>query len=98
MTIEKGKLEKVITELMERAARDEEYRELVLKDSAKAIEEIAPGLELPDDFTVRFIEGDPEADLTIVLPPLKTELSDEELDDVAGGSGHSIGIFNWFKK
>jgi hypothetical protein len=73
-----------------RAMIDKNFRDLCLKDAAKAIKE-ATGEELPTDLKVKFIESQ-GADATFVLPNFKEnsdELDDKELDAVAGGGWHS---------
>lgn len=72
--------------ISKRAKTDKSFRELCLKDPAKAVKEAA-GKELPPDYKVKFIEN-LEADATFVLPDFKenpAELNDRELDSVAGG-------------
>ncbi len=85
MAMSKEEAAKILNKVMERSSMEEDYRQLALEDPKKAIEEEAGGVELPEDYKISFLEGDPEADETFVLPPLKSELSDEDLDDVAGG-------------
>ena len=81
--------------IAKRAARDPAFRELALKDAAKAIQQ-AIGHEIPSDFKVRFIDGS-DADMTIVLPqPVDSRaLGDSDLEQVAGGGrcgGSCVGI------
>lgn len=78
-----------INEIYEKVQRtamtDEEFRAELLADSTAAIEKIA-GQPLPEGFKVKIIENDPQYAATFVLPPMvDDELSDEELDAVAGG-------------
>lgn len=86
MSLTNKEAKKIIDQVMDRASYDEEFRKLALEDPKKAIKEISTDVEIPEGYTVSFIEGDPDADRTFVLPPLKSELSDEDLDQVAGGN------------
>lgn len=80
------KINEIYVKVQRMAVTDEEFRELLLKDSRTAIAKIA-GEELPNDFQVRVIEQDPRYAATFVLPPMAgEELSEDELSLVAGGS------------
>jgi hypothetical protein len=73
--------------LAKRAARDPAFRQLALKDPDKAIAEIA-GKTPPPGFKVRFVEAK-GARMVVSLPdplPPGRELSDTELEEVAGGA------------
>ncbi len=73
------------------AVTDEKARERFLADPKAVL--AAAGLDLPEWFTVSAREGD-AAELSITLPPLldpAADLSDEQLDVVAGGLvGHLV--------
>ena len=74
--------------LAKRAQTDMEFRKLALTDPAAAIAKIEP-TPVPSWFKVRFVDN-AGATLTMVLPdPIKadSELSDAELEQVAGGGG-----------
>lgn len=75
--------------IIKRATTDAEFRELFLTNPAAAVKEVT-GRELPEGFTLRVVENK-GADLTVVLPdtPPASELSDSELEAVAGG--HKCG-------
>ena len=85
--------EQIIQQVIKRAQTDAEYRRLCLSDPNGAVREVA-SKEVPDNYTLRFVENH-GADLTVVLPDAiaeQTELSDRELDYVAGGKcGISCG-------
>ena len=93
--------ERAIEQIVKRAQIDPEFRQLCIdKPNAAATE--ATGKELPDGFTLRFVDNH-NADLTVVLPDLSdagAELSDAELEQVAGGGskegrcGGSCGVSN----
>ena len=72
--------------LLRRAATDFSFRENLLHDPRSALE-AELGLELPVDFTIRFIEA-AGADVTIVLPdPVSPdELGEHELSESVGGA------------
>jgi len=74
------------TELLNRSATDREFRDKLVKNPRAAIAEYS-GHEVSQSFNVVFVEN--KADATIVLPdPVSsaTELSEEELETVAGGT------------
>lgn len=74
--------------LAKRAQTDLEFRKLALADPAAAIAKIDP-TPMPAWFKIRFVDN-AGATLTVVLPdPIKadSELSDAELEQVAGGGG-----------
>lgn len=80
------KINEVYMKVQRMAITDEEYREELLKDPNAAIAKLT-GEELPENFKVKVIENDPQYAATFVLPPMVSdELSDEELDKVAGGA------------
>jgi hypothetical protein len=78
--------QKTLAEIAKRAQTDPEYRKLALKDPNTAIGKVN-STPMPAGFKVQFIDNE-GANLTIVLPdPISKqgELSDAELEQVAGG-------------
>ena len=72
--------------LAKRAQTDPEFRKLALKDPVAAVAKIDP-TPLPSWFKLRFVDN-AGATLTMVLPDpvsASSELSDSELEQVAGG-------------
>jgi hypothetical protein len=70
---------------MRRAAIDADFRAKCLRDARGAVKEVS-GLEVHAAASVRFAE--PQEGLVVTLPPLShrsRELSDADLDSVAGG-------------
>lgn len=92
-TITQQEAEQAIQQIVKRAQTDAEYRQLCLRDPKAAAME-ATGKEIPAGYTLKFVENQ-GADLTVVLPDViedSVELSDTELDQVAGGKcGISCG-------
>ena len=85
----KEELEKVLLEMKKKAMTDAAFRKLCLSDAAVAVQEIA-GKELPDGMKLKFVEND-GVHITIVLPDMATdEMSEEDLDKVAGGTNSFI--------
>ena len=79
-------INEVYAKVQRTAMTDEEFRAELLADAGAAIEKLT-GEKLPEDFKVKVVENDPQYAATFVLPPMVSdELSDEELDSVAGGT------------
>lgn len=78
-------VKEVLVKIQDKASKDPEFRKRVLDNPSGVIAEIS-GKEIPEGFNVKFIENSPGVNQTIVLPEMiKEELTDEELDQVAGG-------------
>ena len=80
------KADRIIGEIMVKTILDEEFRKLALKDFAAAYKQHT-GNDFPEGANMRFVEpgqGDPQAGL-YELPIVTEELSDEDLEQVAGG-------------
>jgi hypothetical protein len=78
--------QKTLAEITKRSQTDPEYRKLVLKDPNTAIAKVN-STPMPAGFKVQFVDNE-GANLTIVLPDAlsnNAELSDAELEQVAGG-------------
>lgn len=79
------KIREVYEEAMRAAVTDEEFRAGLLDDPKGAVEKLT-GAELPEDFKLKVLEEDPAYDMTILLPPMMDDsLSEDELEQVAGG-------------
>lgn len=79
------KTNEALNAVFAKAATDKAFRSLVLENPNEAVRQAA-GVEIPAGFTVRFVEND-GVDATFVLPDFigDSELSDEQLEAVAGG-------------
>jgi|SRR5438270_3359805 len=78
-------------EVLKRAVSDSEFRKLALRDSKAAFAKIT-NKELPIGFHIQFIENYGKSTKTIVMPdPVAhpEQLTEEELEQVAGGCGAS---------
>ena len=85
MTWSKSKLNDVYNRANRLATTDIAFRNELLNNPAKAIERLT-GEKFPESFTLKVIESDPAYSATFILPPMSYgELSDGELDKVAGG-------------
>src|SRR5262245_37502728 len=78
-----------LSDLLARSATDMEFRKRLLSDPHTAMAEYSgkDPASVPSDFRIAFVEN--QADATFVLPdPIdpEAELSDKELEAVAGGS------------
>lgn len=77
--------------ILSRSATDWEFRQKLLNDPHAALEEA--GQTIPRGMDVRFIEN--QHDATIVLPNVvdeEAELTEKELEAVAGGSTFPCGL------
>jgi len=79
------KTSEVLKAVYAKAATDKAFRALVLENPNEAVKQAAD-VEVPAGFKVRFVEN-VGADATFVLPDFigDSELSDEQLEAVAGG-------------
>ncbi len=78
--------EQYLQEVMKRSAVDMQYRQKLLENPKEALYEVT-GVQIPETVSVAFVEK--QGDATIVLPPFydgDAELSEEELEAVAGGA------------
>jgi hypothetical protein len=76
----------ILEQVIKRSMEDPAYRALALSDANAAIAQLT-SKALPAGFTVRFVDNS-GASRTFVLPdpvPVNAELSDAELEQVAGG-------------
>ncbi len=76
--------------VLEKSAYDADFRTQLLENPREALGAFT-GEEIPASVTITFIEN--KADATIVLPPYQDangELSEEELEAVAGGDVLSL--------
>ena len=77
-----------VNALMEKVTIDEDFRAKALSNPNEAIKELT-GKDLPDGYRVKLLEPEPGFDNTFILPPLQNrDLTDDELDAVAGGGGN----------
>jgi hypothetical protein len=86
---------KAVETIMHRALTDAAYREWVLANPSAAMQEAA-SQPLLAGVRVCFVENQPGASLTFVLPDLinSKELSEAELEMIAGGATSTIGHYH----
>lgn len=82
--------ESIFEEILKRSATDRQFRDLLVSEPAAAIEQVigVPVATLPRPINVQFVEKPAGLDALIVLPDFvdtEAELSDAELETVAGG-------------
>ncbi len=73
--------------IITKATKDADFRKLLISDPRSALESEI-GLNVPADFKLQVIEESHNS-MSLVLPPPEGELSDMELEAVAGGKGSS---------
>ncbi|MGM0607911.1 MAG: NHLP leader peptide family RiPP precursor [Candidatus Muiribacteriota bacterium] len=78
-------IQETINKVQSKAATDKGFRNKALNNPKEAVKELT-GKDIPEDFKIKIIENEAGVDQTFVLPDfVGEELSDEQLDDVAGG-------------
>ena len=82
--------QRLFDELSTKAMTDRALRARLLKDPKPVIEEAA-GKKIADDFKIKIVEADAAYDMTFVLPAMASELSDSDLEKVAGGDQGGCG-------
>ncbi len=98
MELTREKLSEIYEIVLNEAMTDEDFRAELLADPKTAIAKCT-GIELPEDFNVKVVEEDEDADMTILLPKMPgEELSDEDMDNVAGGGVFILLPFGKKKK
>jgi hypothetical protein len=73
---------KKISQLIAKCWTDEGFKRKVLTDAAATLK--AEGLELPAGVNIKVLENTDKV-FHLIIPAKPTELSDQELDQVAGG-------------
>lgn len=70
-------------EVIKKAMSDETFRSEIFKDPKTAIAN-AFNMTIPESLNIKIIEEDSDT-IAIVIPKITDELSDSELDSIAGG-------------
>jgi hypothetical protein len=79
---------KLLALLNTKAAVDRDFRQLLIKNPREAIRQTS-GVDVPERFSIRFVEKPKDVDALVVLPEFidnAEALSPEELEAVAGGA------------
>lgn len=87
------KTQEAVDAILEKAQHDKAFRELTLSNPRQAIKQ-ETGVDLPADFTIRTVANG-GADMTVVVPDYSdpnAELSESDLENVAGGAASWCGI------
>ncbi len=85
--------EKLMGDILDRAATDQVFRHQLIDDPKEVIYEEF-GVAIPDAYRIRFVERDPELNALVVLPDFANsngELCEDDLDHVCGGAGGDGG-------
>jgi len=92
MSWSQEKIQATVKQLQEKAVLDLSFRESLKANPNETIEKIAR-IQVPAGFKINIVDAN-EADLTIVLPKTPNdELSDNDLEVVAGGKGYTGLLF-----
>jgi len=73
---------KQMGQLIAKCWADEDFKAKLLADPAATLK--AEGVELPEGLTIKAVENTDKV-FHLVIPATPTELSEEDLDNVAGG-------------
>ena len=86
-----GREGKLRDQILSRAASDEAFREQLKSDPQAAVKEVT-GVDIPSGTKIVVVEDTVEQ-IHLVLPPqgAGSKLSDQELQQVAGGAGPASG-------
>lgn len=83
------------SELIAKAMKDESFRQELLANPKEVMEKemgkVKQGVKLPKTVEVKVIEQPANA-LYLVLPTISDELTDEALDNVAGGKWYDYSV------
>jgi hypothetical protein len=86
----------ITLEVLMKAATDDKFRQKLLKDARTAVYDLT-GVEMGQNLTMKVYESTPTK-VHLVVPPSPTaqaELTDSELDQIAGGKGNAqAGLVN----
>lgn len=78
-----------VREVMKRSVADPDFRQLAVKNAKAAIAQVT-GKPLPEGFSIQFVDNYDKSTKTVVLPDPVVDpgqLTEEELEAVAGGCG-----------
>jgi len=93
----KEKIDRVMKSVRERAVEDRSFRTELLAHPHQAIKD-ATGEVVPDSIRLQMVDQS-AAHITVVLPPMAEEsddeLSEQQLEAVAGGKMSQVPSFKW---
>ena len=78
------KINQTIIDIKKKASEDESFRKLCMDNPNEAIKQVS-GMDVPEGVKINIIENDMGVDHTIILPSDTSDVSKEELDNIAGG-------------
>jgi hypothetical protein len=84
--------EQLLNAILSRATCDGKFRRLLLDEPKPTIHREF-GIQVPANFTIKFIEKEPQVDSLVVLPDFVGggELDEDDLENVCGGTGPGDG-------
>ena len=88
--------QKTYSEILARAAQDAAFRKEFVANPRSAVEK-AFGIRIPDGHDLKVVVSDAKTTYVAIpfVPTAKGELSDDELESVAGGKGNMTGESNF---
>ena len=94
-TWSEDEVERTLEEIRKRSITDPEFRELALSNSSAAVSKVNPK-PLPEGYQVKFIDNSGPVKNFVLPDPVNDveELSDAELEAVAGGTRNNTGNNN----
>ncbi|HAI77216.1 MAG TPA: hypothetical protein DCM08_13335 [Microscillaceae bacterium] len=87
-------LDEKVEAVLDKAVADTQFKKLVMADPKGTLSKELPDFYIPNDFKIHFYENSTN-EVHLLLPPLQTEngeLSETELQSVAGGRGRGPHI------
>lgn len=84
--------DKAISKLVERAQKDEQFRNLLLNDPKKAVES-ETGKPVPSGVQIHVMEQSRNHVYVVLPEPSQGELTDEDLEAASGGVSDVVSMY-----